>query len=89
MSAQAAPEAAVALSGEAFTLLVVLFVLGMLLVVLLRARAKVKAGRRPQVRRDDDGDGGYPLGADGGASRKDADNSDGGSDGGGDGGGGD
>ena len=52
-------DSAIPLGGEAFTLLAVLFVAGMLLIVLLRARSKARAARRTS-RMDKSGqDSGY------------------------------
>ena len=88
MTAAPAPDSAVALSGEAFTVLAVMFVAGMLLVALLRARAKSRSARRLSPRSGrDDGHGGY-AGDSGPLDRTARDDHDGGAGDGGDGGGG-
>jgi hypothetical protein len=90
VTAQPADSAAVALSGEAFTVVAVLFVAAMLFVVFLRARAKSRAARTSSRLDRNGGDGGY--GAEGSDSRRSEEagpDTDGGGDGGsGNGGGG-
>ena len=74
MSAPPADPAAVPLSGEAFTVIAVLFVAGMLLIVFLRARSKARAGRRAsRMDRSGESSGYGAWGA--GERRSDPDNS--------------